>query len=158
MCRVKEYDLVVTAQGNIVEEFEVIRAPLEETITITQPNWVPDRFMAPGVTIQFRRRTREQLLQWDGMDALIDQAVQLEEDQALIPFDERMGGVDHLQLPEVSTGNTNIPEVPEEGDHGHVLDVEERDRIETIEIELQALIAQLEQPLLSSTEDNIVTI
>ena len=148
--------MMVTQQGNLVEEERIMRQPQEETITPTQPNWVPNRFLAPGVTIQFHRRTREQLLQWNERNNLFEnEDAQLEEDQALIPFDERMNGVDDLQLPEGTTGNANVPEV---GNQGHVLGLEEQVVIETIELELQTLIAQLEQPLLSSTEDNIVTV
>ena len=95
-------------------------------------------------------------MQWNERNNLLENdGAQLEEDQALIPFDERMHGVDNLQLPEVPTGNTEVPEM---GNQRHVLDLEEQDLMETIELELQTLIAQLEQPLLSSTDDNIVTV
>ena len=148
--------MMVTPQGTLVEEERIIRQPQEETITTTQPNWVPDRFLAPGVTIQIRRRTREQLLQGTERNNLLENdEAQLEEDQALIPFDERMDGVDNFRLPEGHTGNPSVPEVESQG---HVLGLEEQVAIETIELELQTLIAQLEQPLLSSTEDNIVTV
>ena len=153
MCRVQEFNKLVTPQGELIMESEIAQETRIEDLAQTQPVWVPDRFLAPGVTINFRTLTVEELLQWDDQLLEMDQEWELFNDR--IVEGEEDSDYD-LATEILSTSGIDSPEVlvPEP----QVQDLEDFDRNRELEVELQNLLLQLNEPILASVEDNIIDV
>ena len=162
MCRIRGFNMEVTSQGEIIMENEPFWTTQANDRPTTPITWVPDQFLAPEVTITFRRRTIEELLEWnDNINWRFEDDQQLEVNQTPMPFDERMdGGDDHmLQSGQEENPTNDEIELSEEGMfQSQNQNLDDYDQSRELEVDLQDLILQLDEPLLASMEDDIITV